>query len=485
MRETSNSTHFASAFTEAVRRRRTLSQDGLPPGPEGVPLLGNTVEMREDVLNMFMRGLQDYGDTVRFRFGPFDFITIHRPQDIRAVLLERVEDFPKSPSYEGLRLVVGEGLLTSAGGFWKRQRKLMAPAFHHKRLVELCATMVRCASEQADAWDAQLHQTRGVGGPGMVVDVHAQMLALTFRIVGLTLFSTELSGRAGAMGPALATVLEHANHVVTSMFLNPPSWVPTPRNRKFAKALATVDEVVLGIIGARRRALERGEDAGSDLLGMLMSATDETGLERMTDAELRDEVATLVLAGHETTAQTLTWTLMLLSQHPEVERRVVAEIREVCGDRPPSFADLEALAYTGQVIDESMRLYPPAWLFERQARVDCELGGYRIPAHSMIAVCTWSLHRHPDYWDNPEGFDPDRFAPARVAERSRYAYLPFGAGPRQCIGVNFALYEAKLVLATLLQRYAFELVPGQDLRPAAEVTLRPTHGLHMRLRPRG
>ena len=485
MRESSASNHFAQAFTDAVLRRRDFDEVGLPPGPEGMPLLGNTVEMRKDVLSMFMRGLQDYGDTVRFRFGPFDFVTIHRPEDIRAVLLERVEDFPKSPSYDGLRLVVGEGLLTSSGSFWKRQRKLATPAFHHKRLVEFCETMVRCSSEQADAWDAEVEAAGDRGQrEGVVVDVHEQMLALTFRIVGLTLFSTELSGHAGAMGPALETVLEHANHVVTTMFLTPPAWVPTPRNLRFRRALETVDKIVLDIISARRQAVERGEDPGSDLLGMLMAATDETGSERMTDAELRDEVTTLVLAGHETTAQTLTWTAMLLSQHPEVERKVLAEIAEVCGDRPPSFADLKALAYTGQVVDESMRLYPPAWLFERQARVDCELGGYRIPAHTMIAVCPWTLHRHPDFWDNPEGFDPDRFSPERVAERPRYAYLPFGGGPRQCIGTNFALYEAKLVLATLLQRYRFELLPGQDLRPDAAVTLRPAHGMKMRLRPR-
>jgi cytochrome P450 len=474
MRESSASVHYRQAFADLLLRRRDETR--LPPGPPGRPLLGSAVELNKDVLTLLANGFREYGDTVRYHFGPFDFFVIQRPEDIRTVLLERADDFRKSPSYDGLRLVVGHGLLTSEGEFWKRQRKLMTPAFHHKRLLEFCNAMVRCASEQADEWDALCHDRGG----DVIVDVHERMLALTFRIVGLTLFSTELSAKADGMGPALATVLEHANHVVMTMFLNPPSWVPTPRNLRFRKALATVDDVVLGIIAERRRT---GEDPG-DLLGMLMAATDESGNERMSDQELRDEVATLVLAGHETTAQALTWTLMLLSQHPEIERRVVAEIREVCGDRPPGFEDLKALDYTGRVIDEGLRLYPPAWLFERESLVEVELGGYRIPAQRMIAIAPWTLHRHPQFWDNPEGFDPDRFLPEREAERPRYSYLPFGGGPRQCIGVNFALYEAKLVLATLLQRYSLSLVPGQNLRPDAAVTLRPANGLKMWLRPR-
>ena len=471
MREFSVS-HQIGQIANALARRRQHATRELPPGPEGLPVLGSIVDVRKDPLEMFERGRREYGDTVRYRFGPFDMVAIHRPEDIRTVLLERAEDFHKSPTYEGLKL---EGLLTSEGAFWKRQRKLMTPAFHHKRLLGFCEHMVGCASDLADEWD-QLAS----GERPPIIDLHAQMLSLTFRIVGLTLFSTELSDKAGDMGPALATVLEHANHLAVSMLLAPPTWLPTPRNVRFQAAMKVVDDVVLGIIAERRRT---HEDTG-DLLSMLMAATDETGEIHMSDRELRDEVATLVLAGHETTAQALTWTFMLLSRHPEIERRVVAEIQAVCGDRPPTMQDLPALEYTGRVIDEAMRLYPPAWLFERQALVDLELDGYFIPAGTLVAVSPWVLHRHPEHWPNPEGFDPDRFLPERVAARPRYTYLPFGGGPRQCIGVNFALYEAKLVLATLLQRYSAELLPAQDLRTEAAVTLRPAHGMKMWLRKR-
>lgn len=446
----------------------------MPPGPRGIPLIGSALEIRRDILGLLHRGMLDHGDTVRFRFGPWDFVTIHRPEDIRAVLLERHAEFRKSPSYDGLKLILGTGLLTSEGEFWQRQRKLATPAFHHKRLVGFAETMTRCASELADTWAGREHAEAPV-------DVFEQMTALTFRIVGLTLFSTELSDHAGAMGPALAVATEHANYLATSLMLAPPPWLPTPRNLRFRRAIEVIDEVVLGIIAERRRS---GHDH-PDLLGMLMAATVEGDPKAgMTDLELRDEIATLVLAGHETTANALTWTFLLLAQHPEIDARVHEELQRVCGDAPPTFEQLASLTYVGQVLDEAMRLYPPAWVFERQALADLELGAYAIPRGTLVAISPWTLHRHPGYWPRPERFDPDRFSDAAKAARPRYTYLPFGGGQRQCIGTNFALIEAKLVLACLLQRFRLELLPNQDLRPDPAVTLRPRQGLQMRLHPR-
>ncbi|NJK33184.1 MAG: cytochrome P450, partial [Deltaproteobacteria bacterium] len=320
--------------------------------------------------------------------------------------------------------------------------------------------------------------------PAPVVDMHEQMMALTFRIVGLTLCSTELSDKAGAMGPALTTALNFANEIVTSLTLQPPLWVPTANNRRFRAALAVLDSVVQGIIDERRRS---GEEHG-DLLDMLMSAMveDESGrLEPMSDRELRDNLATLVVAGHETTANLLSWTFLLLARHLEIERRLYTEIERVCGGAAPKVEQVPELTYTGQVIDEALRLYPPAWIFEREAHAEVEIDGYSLPPGTIVAIPTWTLHRHPGFWSRPDHFDPERFSEAAKAGRPRYVYIPFGGGPRVCIGNAFALLEAKLALATLVQRFRFELIPGQDLRPDAAITLRPRAGLRMRVIARG
>jgi cytochrome P450 len=265
--------------------------------------------------------------------------------------------------------------------------------------------------------------------------------------------------------------------------------LPTAANRRFAEAKRTLDDVVLKIIADRREDHRRAEARGEagpavDLLDMLMRATDETGTERMSDQQLRDEVMTLVLAGHETTANALSWLFVLLGRHPEAARRLLAEVETACPDRSPTFADLKQLPYTSRVVDEAMRLYPPVWIFERQALRDDELGGHRVEAGTIVGVCTWTLHRDPTLWDEPNVFDPDRFLPERSEGRDRYAYVPFGAGPRQCIGNAFAKMEAKLIVASIVQRFGVSLVHGQRIVPSAKVTLRPQYGVRARIRAR-
>jgi cytochrome P450 len=299
------------------------------------------------------------------------------------------------------------------------------------------------------------------------------MMRLTFRIVGHTLFSVDLDGDADRIGVAVTDAILHANDYVASL-VRMPSWMPTPANARFKRALAVMDGMVQRIIDEHRRGKPK-----DDVLSMLMAARDEDTKDSMSDRQLRDEILTIVLAGHETTANLLAWTLFLLSKHPDVERRVHREVTDVVGDRAPTLADLPKLAFTTHVLEESMRLYPPAWSFERQAIADDVVGGYEVKAGTIVALSPYVLHRHPRYWDNPEGFDPDRFSPERSAGRPRYAYLPFGAGPRTCIGNGFAMMEGQLLLATLIQKHRLVLVSGAPIELEPMVTLRPKGGIHM------
>jgi cytochrome P450 len=313
---------------------------------------------------------------------------------------------------------------------------------------------------------------------GGEIDVHAEMMALTLRIVARTLFSAVVGAEAEGIGHALSIAIHYANDYAESL-IRLPQWLPTPANVRFKRAVKTLDELVYRIIDERRK----GGPAAHDLLAMLMSATDDTTRTGMGDRALRDEVMTLVLAGHETTANALTWTWYCLSKDPEVERRVHAEVSRVLAGRTPTIDDLPKLGYTSMVLQEAMRLYPPVWAFERQAIADDEVGGYVLPAGSIVAVSPYLMHRHRAHWDNPEGFDPERFAPERTVERERFAYLPFGGGPRLCIGNAFAMMEAQIILAMVVQRHRLALVPGRPVVAEPVITLRPKHGLPMTLLP--
>jgi cytochrome P450 len=462
----------ASSSTVITERAREL-----PPGPRGLPLLGSAHKLASGSLELISDATRAHGETVMLRFGPIRFVIINRPEDVRHVLVKNHRAYAKSRSYEPLRLLLGNGLVTSEGPLWTRQRKLMQPAFHRQRLAGFAETMVTCTMKHLDRWDA-----REAAGE-RELDVHAEMMRLTFVIVGQTLFSVDLSRDACGFGDALTTAIRYASARTESLSQLLPAWLPTPANLRFRRARRVLDRVVARMIAERRAS---STTRAADLMAMLMAATDESGTERMSDVQLRDEVMTLVAAGHETTSNLLTWTFLLLAQHPEIERRLHAELTRALGARPPTFTDLDALVYTEQVINESMRLYPPVWMIERAAVSDDQLGDppCRIPKGTIVGVCPWTLHRNPRLWANPEAFDPERFTPTRAAERPRYAFLPFGAGPRMCIGNGFAMMEAKLLLATILQRYRLELIGGQQITLDPGITLRPARPIRMSLHRR-
>jgi cytochrome P450 len=441
------------------------------PGPRGIPFLGSLFDAWRNPLKLLHEGARDHGNVVRFRFGVYRYVLVSGLTEIQHVLVKNQKNYTKSRSYQGVKLVLGDGLLTSEGEFWRRQRRLTQPAFHPQRLRGLARTMAELTGDTIGRWQA-------LPDSGRTLDMHGEMMRLTFRIVGETLFSSDVEGDAQAIGKAMTIAMQFANDYIEQLLLVPP-WLPLPKNIRFRKALATLDALVYRLIEEHRRE----SDHEGDLLGMLMSATDDADGKGMTPKQLRDEVMTLVLAGFETTANALTWSLYLLAKHPSVAGKLEEEAIRVLGGRQPTFEDLPRLEYTERVFLESMRLYPPAWCFERQAVEADEVGGYSIPAGTTIAVCPYVLHRNPAYWENPDDFDPDRFLPERSTERSRFAYLPFGDGPRICIGKGFAMMEAKIVLAMLAGAFHLRLAGEDDVEVAPAITLRPKNGVRLTITP--
>ena len=452
---------------------RTL---GEAPGPRGHWFWGSIQERRQSPLQLFLRTHQEYGDFVRLRMGPtISLLSVTSPELIKHVLVDHADKYGKpSGLVRDAWPVLGNGLFTSSGDFWKRQRRLMPPAFHRERLAALAGSMVEATQQMLAHWRAR-------PSPSTPLDVSAEMMHLTMGIVGRALFSTDVSGTANRIGPALTVALAETNHRILSLGLYAPDFIPTARNRVFRQALDTLDSVIFDII-SRRRA---GQTQGDDLLATLMAAQDADTGERMTDAQLRDEAMTLFLAGHETTANALSWMWHLLAQHPEVEARARAEVERVLGGRAPTAQDIPQLRYLTQVFEETMRLYPPAWIIARQPVKEDVLAGVQLPASPrvIVVVPAYALHRNPRLWPDPERFDPERFSPEQSAGRPRMAYLPFGGGQRLCIGNSFALMEATLITAQVLQHFRLRAVPGHSVEPEPLVTLRPKGGLPMLVEP--
>ncbi len=431
--------------------------------PGAKPFIGVLPQLQADPLGVMERATLEFGPVAQLKLPTTVGHVLGTPKLAHHVLVANVKNYAKQTlGYKALRLALGNGLVTSEGDFWKRQRRIAQPAFHRERLANFGVIMTRAADEMVDRWP--------MGEP---FDFAHEMMRVTMRIVGEALLSADVTGTSGEVGEALTDALEALIHR-TLHPLSPPMWLPTPRNLRFKKALAKLDGVVLGIIDERRRNPGRHDD----LLAMLMESKDpETG-QGMTDAQLRDEVMTIFLAGHETTANNLAWTAVLLGQNPAVERRLVQEIDEQLHGALPAMESVGRLPFATNVVKESLRLYPPVWVLARKVLEDDTVDGWFFPKGSMVFVSPWALHRLPEYWEAPLAFDPDRWS-QEDPRRQHGSYLPFSMGQRKCIGDMFAMVEAQLILTTILQRVKLSLVPGQKFETEPVITLRPRGGVRV------
>jgi cytochrome P450 len=440
-----------------------------PPGPRGHWLLGNFADWKADVIAFFNRCAREHSDVVSVRVGPRRLALVSHPDGVEEVLATRSRHYVKNFAQRMLAPWLGKGLILSEGEFWLRQRRLMQPAFRRERVASYGDAMVALTRRMLDSWRE-----------GETRDVHDELTRLTLAIAARTLFDADLTDRANDISQSLLLMMDDFNARFRNLFAA-PLWLPTAANRRTRLGIRRLREVIDRIVAERRRS---GADRG-DLLSILLRARDEEGDGgRMTDQQVRDEVMTLLLAGHETTANALSWTWYLLAQNPEAADRLAAEASEVLGGRPATAADLSQLPYAERVVLESMRLYPPVYAYGREAVQDTEVMGYRIPKGWTVVMSQWVIHRDPRFFADPERFDPDRWADGLAQRLPRYAYFPFGGGPRVCIGSAFAQLEAVLILATLAREYHFTLDPAHPVEVNAAVTLRPRNGIRAPLKRR-
>jgi cytochrome P450 len=435
-----------------------------PPGPKRQLLGGSFLAFRRNALDFLEGAAREYGDVVYFRMGPQDVFFLNHPDYVKDVLVTHHQNFIKGRALQRAKRLLGLGLLTSEGEFHRRQRRLAQPAFHRQRVASYAKMMTDATSRTRERWQ-----------DGDVLDISHEMMRLTLAIVGKTLFDADVEDEAQEIGQALTDVMNLFD-VLLLPFSEYLDKLPLPQTRRFHRARERLDATVYRMIEERRRS---HQDRG-DLLSMLLLAQDEEGQTgRMTDEQVRDEALTIFLAGHETTSNALTWTWYLLSQHPEVETKLHEEIDAVLGSRLPTSDDVPRLRYTEMVLAESMRLYPPAWALGRLALADYEVGGYVVPAGSLVLLSQYVAHRDPRYFPDPTRFDPERWTPEARESRPQYSYFPFGGGPRRCIGEGFAWMEGILLIATLAQRFSLRLVANHPVELKPVITLRPKHGMRM------
>src|SRR5215468_4300564 len=441
-------------MAESLSARRLVDGVGTARpanGPCFRTVLGFLAAFRREPLGFLTRSWHTYGDAIeiRFRFPSHwrSYVFVD-PDAVRHVLQENHRNYSKGVVFQKLKRLAGEGLVFSDGDLWRRQRQLIQPTFHRERIAAMTDMMVDTTAEAFDRWAR--------ASSGRAFDLAAELSKLTLEIVSRALFGTDLADEKDEFAAAVTAALEYANYI-TNHFMPPPLFVPTRANRAGRAAIARIDRIVWKVIEQRRRAgVER-----HDLLGMLISARDAETNTAMDDKQLRDEVVTFLVAGHETTAVALSWACHLLSQHPSIEQRLHDEIDGAIGRRAPSLAELGNVPYGRMVLEEAMRLYPPVWGTIREARAEDHVGGLSVPAAAALTLSPWITHRHPRFWDDPERFDPERFTPERSAERPDFAYFPFGGGPRGCVGRQFAMIEGQIILTMLAQRFRLRAVAKQ------------------------
>lgn len=455
----------ATRSTAATKTRPT------PPGPANP--IGSTIGFQRAPLELLERLISRYGDVCSFRLGTTRIVLLSHPRDVKRVLQQNAKNYDRSSTaHKMARTLFGDGLATSVGGeSWRRHRRLMQPSFHYQRVAAMSEHMLAEIRSTLDNWER-------LAPAQEPINANDEMRRLTLRIVARALFGLQDEEVLLRFGNAVDTMDHELAAYVQLPFV--PLSVPTAGHRRFWSGMRAIEEILDDTIS---RHLDERVDRG-DLLSMLIETKDEDTGERLTNRQLRDEVFVMLFAGHETSANVLTWVWYRLGLHPDVQKRVQQEVDHELGGQPPTLADCSKLAYTRCVIEETMRLYPQVSLGWRRAIEEDELGGYRIPAGTDVTYSTYHMHRHPDYWDDPESFQPDRFAPEQAERRDRSAYIPFGAGPHLCIGNQFAMTEMLLIIASTIQRFRLELTSTTTIAPKPLITLGPERTVPIRLEPR-
>lgn len=449
------------ATRDRLHEGTRTARASLPPGPRGRFISGNLSEFIAGRLDFLVRCARDYGDVVALRFGTRRLYALNHPQIIEEALVPHDGQFIKHYALRLNPLLFGKGLLTSEGDFWLKQRRLVQPAFNRQRIASYAAVMVESTQAMLQRWQ-----------PGATCDIYPELMQLTLDIAAKTLFGAEAAAAAPEVGEALFLLQDNFQHRLNRL-LPLPMWLPTPENLHLRRVIRRLDAIIYRFINQRRH----DGQARGDLLSLLLAARDEDDGSRMSDQQVRDEAMTLFLAGHETTALALSWAWFLLSQNPAVEDRLASEVRQVLGGRLPAVEDVPRLSYVEKVVVESMRLYPPAWVIGREATRDCVIGGFHTPRGTTLLMSQWVLHHDARFFEEPYQFRPERWTDTFTRQLPKFAYFPFGGGPRLCVGKDFAMMEMVLVLAAIAQRFRFTLQPGAEVKPWPTFTLRPEKGV--------